>query len=180
MGGRISNEARLATVLAALALALACSGVAAASAQAGGYHVYACRTPAGQSAPADGWSGSKTGAYSYAEDTCSQPTGALVAALGDEPMRTANTDIATWAFSAPAGATIAGATLWRAGDADGGAAINATYQFWLAGPSENSDASTHACTLIGMPNGIGKARPTLGSENRADRARLPTWARTCT
>ncbi len=73
MGGRISNEARLATVLAALALALACSGAAAASAQAGGYHVYACRTPAGQSAPADGWSGSVAagGAFDdYAIDTC--------------------------------------------------------------------------------------------------------------
>jgi hypothetical protein len=57
-----------------------------------------------------------------------------VARLGDEPARTANTDIATWEFAAPAGNAIAGATLWRAGDAAGGAAINATYEFWFAGP----------------------------------------------
>jgi hypothetical protein len=97
--------------------------------------VYSCRTPSGESAPADGWSGSKAGTYTYAENTCSQPTGGLVARLGDEPARTANTDIATWEFAAPATDVIAGATLWRAGDADGGAAINATYEFWFAGPS---------------------------------------------
>jgi hypothetical protein len=58
-----------------------------------------------------------------------------VARLGDEPARTANTDIATWEFAAPATDAIAGAILWRAGDAAGGAAINATYEFWFAGPS---------------------------------------------
>jgi len=94
---------------------------AAPSAHAGEYHVYSCRTPTGQSAPVDGWSGSTTGtSYTYAEDTCSQPGGALVAALGEAP-REANSDVATWAFGSPAGESIAGATLWRAGDADGGA-----------------------------------------------------------
>src|SRR6478672_9240325 len=106
----------------------------APGAHAGSYHVYTCRTPAGESAPADGWSGSKTGTYTYAEDTCARPSGALVAALGDQPRRTANTDVATWAFAAPANVHLASATLWRAGDADGGAAINATYEFWFAGP----------------------------------------------
>jgi hypothetical protein len=119
------------TALVILALALL-----APCAQAGSYHVYTCRTPSGESAPADGWSGSKTGTYTYAEDTCNQPGGALVAALGDQPARTANTDVATWAFGAPTGERIADATLWRAGDADGGAATNATYQFWLAGSKE--------------------------------------------
>src|SRR5271170_676674 len=118
----------------AICLALA---AAAASAQAGQYHVYACRTPSGEAAPADGWSASAIGPSSFAEDTCQQPGGALVAALGDTA-RTANTDIATWAFEAPAGESIASATLWRAGDADGGAVIGATYQFWLAGPSETA------------------------------------------
>ena len=47
------------------------------------------------------------GPYTYAEDTCSQPAGGLLAALGDQPARTANTDIATWSFGAPPGATIA-------------------------------------------------------------------------
>ena len=52
-------------------------------------------------APADGWSPSHTGAYTYAENTCAQG-GALVAALRPSPGRTANTDIATWEFAAPA------------------------------------------------------------------------------
>ena len=117
---------------------VACLALAAmaAGAQAGQYHVYTCRTPSGESAPADGWSGSVAGASVYAEDTCRQG-GALIAALGDRGKRTANTDIATWAFEAPRGETIAGATLWRAGDADGGAVVNAAYQFWLAGPTRN-------------------------------------------
>ena len=114
----------------------------------------------------------------YAEDTCSQPTGALVAALGDQPMRTANTDIATWAFSAPAGATIAGATLWRAGDADGGAAINATYQFWLAGPSETEH-------LRRMPVRAGMHRQGRISGSPCPpktvwSCRAPIWAHTST
>ncbi len=123
----------LALVKGAFVTCLALAATAAA-AQAGSYHVYSCRTPVGESAPADGWSGSAAGS-AYAEDTCQQPGGALLAALG-EAKRTANTDIATWAFEAPVGESIAGATLWRAGDADGGAAINAAYEFWLAGPAE--------------------------------------------
>src|SRR5713226_8787298 len=107
-------------LLAALLVALLPPG-----ARAGSFHVYTCRTPAGEAAPADGWSGSKTGTFTYAQNTC-QAGGALVAALGDQAARTANTDVATWAFTAPAGEHLSAATLWRAGDADGGAAINAT------------------------------------------------------
>jgi hypothetical protein len=55
------------TLVAGLTLAAMSS-----SAQAGGYHVYACRTPSGGSAPADGWSGSVAGAAVYAENTCQQ------------------------------------------------------------------------------------------------------------
>jgi hypothetical protein len=123
-------------ILKTAALALLAVPLFAQSAHAGSYHVYTCRTPAGESAPVDGWSGSKTGTYTYAEDTCQRPGGALIAALGDQPARTANTDIATWAFAAPAGVHIGAATLWRAGDAAGGAAVNATYQFWLSGSKE--------------------------------------------
>jgi hypothetical protein len=39
-------------------------------------------------------------------------------------------------FGAPTGDEVVGATLWRAGDNGGGGAINATYQFWLAGSLE--------------------------------------------
>ena len=65
-------------LLAGLALA-----VVAASAQAGGYHVYTCRTPVGESAPTDGWVGTAAGASVYAEDTCRQG-GASIAQLAPE------------------------------------------------------------------------------------------------
>jgi hypothetical protein len=58
-----------------------------------------------------------------------------MAAMRAETARTANVDSATWAFAAPAGETLAGATLLQAGDAAGGAEIYATYQEWLAGPA---------------------------------------------
>ena len=67
-----------------------------------------------------------------------QQGGALVAALGDQTSHAAehgpgHVDVRVL----PPSETIAGATLWRAGDADGGAAVNATYQFWLAGPNDD-------------------------------------------
>src|ERR1700722_1417979 len=150
-------------LLAGLALA-----VVAASAQAGGYHVYTCRTPVGESAPTDGWVGTAAGASVYAEDTCRQG-GALTAALSDAK-RTANTDIATWGFEAPAGARIAAATLWRAGDADGGAAVFADYAFWFAGPANpNSPTPSNAFARCesgsGCPGGVGNTSQPLSLEN---------------
>jgi len=135
------------------------------AARAGSYHVYSCRTPAGESAPADGWSGSKTGTYTYAEDTCPLPGGALVAALGDQAARTANTDNATWAFSALPGERITSATLWRAGDADGGAAVNATYEFWLGAPAE-SEVFDQCSYLSGCTNGEGEMGQPFAAANR--------------
>ncbi len=107
-------------VVAAIATA---SVVVPARAVAGLYHVYTCRTPAGEVAPADGWSGAvavggKTD--DYADDTCGEG-GALIAALGDQTTHIANTDRATWAFETPLGDRLAGATLWRAGYLHGGA-----------------------------------------------------------
>jgi hypothetical protein len=149
------------TFLAGLALAAGAVG-----AQAGEYHVYSCRTPTGESAPVDGWSGSVAGPHVYAEDTCGQPGGALVAALGEEPLRTANTDTATWAFGAPAGETIAGATLWRAGDADGGAMANATYEFTLAGPSETEIFEECVYGLGCIGTGKGSITQPFSAKNR--------------
>jgi hypothetical protein len=125
----------LASVLGMLALAMACVLATAAVAVAGKFHVYSCRTPGGAVAPTVGWSGSAAGAYVYAEDTCAKG-GALVAALEDD-VEHEKTDIATWTFTVPAEETLAGATLWRAGDADGGLAKSGTYEFWLAGPNKN-------------------------------------------
>jgi hypothetical protein len=76
------------------------------------------------------------GAYDdYAVDTCGAG-GSLVAALGDQTIHEAGFDAATWTFEAPKAETIAGATLWRAGDVHGTNEEYATYQFWLAGSDE--------------------------------------------
>jgi hypothetical protein len=136
-----------------------------ASALAGEYDVYSCRTPSGESAPADGWSGSETGAESFAEDTCAQSGGALVAALRAKTPRTANADVATWTFGAPTGETIAGATLWRAGDADGGAAVDTSYEFWLAGPTE-TEPFDECSALSGCPPEMGKIGQPMSLANR--------------
>jgi hypothetical protein len=151
--------------LASAVLAVSVVGAGAVgSAWAGQYHVYSCRTPAGASAPVDGWAPSTAGAATYAEDTCPQG-GALVAGLGEEPKRTANTATATWAFGAPAGETIAGATLWRAGDTDGGTVIGATYQFWLAGPKEE-EIFEGCVELAACPEGKGNFVQPLSVDNR--------------
>jgi hypothetical protein len=132
---------------------------------AGQYHVYACRTPSGESAPTDGWSGSTTGAATFAKNTCAQG-GALVAALAEEPNRTANTATATWAFGAPSGASIAGAALWRAGDTDGGSIIGATYQFGLAGTKE-TELFEECLNSLGCVS-RGNFQQPFSAENRVE------------
>jgi hypothetical protein len=152
-----------ATLAASLALALLATGARAE------YHVYSCRTPAGGSAPVDGWSGSVAGTFAYASNACSQPGGALLAGLGDQPTRSANVDIATWAFGAPTGETISGATLWRAGDAPGGGAVGGTYEFWFAGPNNvNDPLNAFGLCVSGMqcPSGQGDFASPFSQENR--------------
>ncbi|HEX3510470.1 MAG TPA: hypothetical protein VHT27_05140 [Solirubrobacteraceae bacterium] len=158
----MSRRLLASALLAALAVALW-----GGRAMAGEFHVYGCRMPDGQSAPADGWSGAKVGTYAFAEDTCSQPDGALTAALGDQAARLANTDSATWAFAAPEGERIANAVLWRAGDADGGAAVNATYEFWLAGPTKPS-VFEECVYALGCTSGLGVPGVPLAPGNRVE------------
>ncbi len=50
--------ARLLAAAAAAAVLVVAGAALTPSALAGQYHVYSCRTPSGESAPADGWSGS--------------------------------------------------------------------------------------------------------------------------
>ncbi len=140
-------------------------------ARAGQYHVYSCRMPDGEVAPVDGWSGSKTGTYSYTENTCDQPTGGLLAALGDEPAREANTDLASWGFSAPSGSTITAANVRRAGDAAGGGAVGATYEVWFAAPDDSlglMDAFGWCVSGEECPSGVGDMAHPLSASNRID------------
>jgi hypothetical protein len=133
-------------------------------ARAGTYHVYSCRTPSGAPAPADGWTGTVSGAASYAEDTCASG-GALSAVLREEGGRLANSDSATWSFTPPVGEQLVGATFWRAGGADGGATSVTTYSVWLAGPEPGfrfdwCDYSPDCAT------GIGSQTSPSSSTNR--------------
>ncbi len=134
----------------------------AASAWAGRYHVYTCRTPSGNAAPADGWTPVKSGALSfdYTENTCSQG-GALIAALGDGAPHPVNTE-ATWKFSVPVDASLAGATLWRAGDTAGGSDAYTFYQLLLAGPNELG--VFYQCVAFGCPR-VGDFRQPLSNAN---------------
>src|ERR1022692_2292679 len=143
--------------------ALMIAGAWAREAMAGEYHVYSCRMPNGQVAPADGWSGSATGASVHAEDKCAKG-GALVAALGEGVVHPVGTDIATWTFSAPVGETVSKATLWRAGDAEGGAVANATYEFWLAGPTQ-PEAFDSCVYVSSCMKTVGEPEAPLAAQN---------------
>src|SRR5580700_6007173 len=87
MSKRARRTARLGAVVVVLAAAASGAAAVPSTAAAGQFHVYSCRTPSGESAPTDGWSGSVTGTASIVEDTCSQAGGALMAGLPAETPR---------------------------------------------------------------------------------------------
>ena len=141
------------------------------SAWAGEYHVYSCRTPDGATAPVDGWGESTKGSTLKSPvDECASG-GGLVAALG-LGKHAADKDLATWSFGAPAGETLGSATLWRAGDALGGANAEAesSYMFWLAGVA-NSGSSTQVfqeCAALNGCSSEGNFTNPLAANNRVE------------
>jgi len=165
----------------ALALALLLGGAAGAicaPAWAGGvgeYHVYACRQPDGQVAPVDGWSYSTKGSTSdnpeSNPDGCPTGTG-LTAALGSGHSHSADKDSATWAFSAPASETLAGAALWRAGDTLGGAntEAEASYMYWLAGVADSGSNTQifQECAALYACRSEGSFTDPLATNNRVE------------
>jgi hypothetical protein len=157
---KVSVLERMWLFLLAVAVVLA----AAANAQAGQFHVYSCRTPSGQSAPTDGWSGSvPSGAVdAYAKDTCGEG-GALIAALGDQTNHLANINRATWELSIPEHEKAVATTLWRAGYVHGRTSENATYQFWLAGQKEASVFDE--CSYSSECPGLGDVGQPFASTN---------------
>jgi hypothetical protein len=155
---------RFVVTTAVCAALLVVGGAATSSASASEYHVYSCRTPSGEPAPADGWSGSVAAGRldDYATNTCAQG-GALTAALSDQTGHIANTESATWAFELPDWSRLAGATLWRAGYLHGAAGENTTYQFWLAGPSATNVFDE--CLFTKQCAGQGDPSQPLSSQN---------------
>jgi hypothetical protein len=157
-------------MVAAMLTTVLAMAVNARQATAGQYHVYGCRTPDERPAPIDGWTGTTVPASSatvVAEDTCAGG-GALMARLADGVKHEVGTS-ATWSFATPPGENIAAATLWRAGEANGGSIANAYYEFWLAGPNNvdrppnvfDECVSGFSCPL----GGIGSATETRSSQN---------------
>ncbi len=129
--------------------------------------MYSCRMPNGEVAPTDGWSEMTSGSGTLIEDKCATG-GSLLTGLSDGETHEVEADRSSWIFSAPTGANIASAKLWRAGDADGGWGTNATYEFWLAGP-ENEDAEADVidqCVAeFGCPTGAGDTSTAMSSSN---------------
>jgi hypothetical protein len=126
--------------LAAAGVVLAVALLVPSSAHAGQYHVYSCRTPSGQVAPTEGWSGAVVAQandhHTRTENTCGVG-GALTASLGDQVTHIGGT-AAIWTFEPPSVERLVGATLARAGDTDGGTRESDTYEFMLAGSTEAS------------------------------------------
>lgn len=165
--------------VAAAAMLCACLPPASAGA-AGVYHVYSCRIPHGPSAGAPAplpvaeggeeaageWDAEASGKVEDA-NTCAGG-GALIGGLraGEEH---GSTDALTWQFTAPTGETIKEATLWRAGDADGGEG----YLFWLASPTNPpasemlaSDSVFDGCDYQGgCVSGVGTTDEPLSAHN---------------
>jgi hypothetical protein len=161
------SAAGAAWVVGSAAVVLGVLLLVATGAWAGEYHVYSCRMPDGEVAPTDGWSAAESGSGVVAENKC--PTGgALLVGLSDGETHEVEADRGGWVFAAPAGARIASAKLWRAGDADGGWGTNATYEFWFAGP-ENKDVEgdviDQCVAEFGCPTGVGNTSSPMSSSN---------------
>ena len=155
-------------IRAALALwvALAAACLLASPANAGEYHVYSCRTPAGAVAPTSGWSGSISGPFIYDPNSCASG-GSLTAELGGEVAHGANVSVATWTFSAPAGTQIAAARLWRSDYARSWEPGNNSTLTSLDAP-ENSYTSADVfdqCAVYGGCTEMGDADAPMSSTN---------------
>jgi hypothetical protein len=163
LGGKLGALWATLAALALLAVAMC------ASAWAGQYHVYACRTPYGQVAPVDGWSESVSQANDHTANTCASE-GGLVAALLAGHGHPADTDLATWAFNAPAGETLGKATVWRAGDTAGGGNSNDAYFFWLTGVANSGESTIlfDKCNAFKGCSSEGSLQNPLAANNRVE------------
>ncbi len=138
-GSVVVSSRRVARVLSsAIVGGAALLLVLAAAAPAGRYHDYSCRTPSGESAPVDGWSGSvpSNGSWdNYAQNTCGAG-GALIAALGEQTTHFGSVDQATWTLAIPTPETVTAATIWRASRGHWISGEKAVYQAWMSDPTE--------------------------------------------
>jgi len=135
------------------------------SAYGGSYHVYACRTPAGAAAPTSGWSSSTDGAWTEVSNSC-EGGGSLTAALDGNVSHPANTSVASWIFSAPAGTSIAAAKLWRSADARSWEAGNNSTETQLEAPGDTTTADVFSqCVRFEGCESVGSSGVPMSKEN---------------
>lgn len=177
IGAVAALASRCALLVALSSIALLASP---ASSFAGAYRVYSCRIPTGAEAgapapleavetdtPTPGaWNRISSGAVEYG-NTCSGG-GSLMAAL-EAGVPHSTGDSMTWEYTAPQGESIVKATLWRAGDTEGGSG----YLFWLAAQSDpsyseliTSSVAFDSCAFSAGCFSQGKPFPAMGEANR--------------
>jgi len=155
-------------VRAALALwvALAAGCLLASPANAGEYHVYSCRTPAGAAAPTSGWGPSTNGPWMEVTNNCGENEGALTAGLDGEVSHPANISAATWIFSAPAGTRIAAAKLWRSTYARSWEPGNNSTETQLEAPGDTTTADVFSqCVRSGGCESVGSSSVPMSAAN---------------
>ena len=135
---------------AGLIVLLAAMSVTADTALAGTYHVYSCRTPAGGTAPTDGWSSSLSTTLSRMRNTCDAGGEMAVELAGAVPLGT----VAGWRFTAPDNVSIGRVRLWRSGGAVG------MYQsgglpYWLISRPGTVHAAGSTIEVCGQDPSVG-------------------------
>ena len=134
-------------------------------ADAGVYHVYSCRTPAGAAAPTSGWGPSTNGPWMEVTNNC-ESKGSLTAALDGNVSHPANLSAAIWIFSAPAGTQIAAARLWRSTyTSSWQSGVNST-ETQLEAPGDTTTADVfNQCRRFEGCESVGSPSVPLSEEN---------------
>jgi hypothetical protein len=161
---RRSNKPPQPGWLVVLVLAAVFALLPASPAWAGRYHVYSCRTPGGAAAPTEDWNGTESGSGAEVVEACGRG-GSLLAGLRESAGRVPDTESATWKFAPPSGDELVGATLWRAGDVDGGFVPgDATDMVWLAG--REPEFIFDVCSAEECTGGFGTEAQPLSESNQ--------------
>jgi hypothetical protein len=155
---------------ASVATAAMSALAAPADVHAGVYHVFACRTPTGEVSPTDGWAPVARGATAVTENSCANPAGGLLAGFVERGVPAVPEDVAGWQFVPPAGETLVGARVWRAGDADGYFNLKDEYVLWLGGAGRSS-AFEECAPKRGCTAGLGEQGVPFAGANLVAAAR---------
>lgn len=129
---------------------------------AGSYRVYSCKTPAGNIAPTDGWTGTAIAPHTSPSNTCASG-GSLTVALNAGVYNPATASMMSWRFDAPSGGTIAAYRVWRNAQLTGANEPNATPVAFVARPlnafsgayvAEACRAAPEGCAGLGGAPGV--------------------------